>query len=292
MSAAPDGLLVLDKPGGWTSHDVVARTRRLARTRKVGHAGTLDPMATGVLLLGVGRATRLLGHLALTDKDYLATVRLGVSTVTDDAEGDVLQVRDAGQVTGAQLVAQVAQLTGELAQVPSSVSAVKVDGVRSYARVRSGLQVALAPRLVTVARFDVLSRRGDDVDVAVTCTSGTYVRALARDLGTALGVGAHLTSLRRTRVGPFGIAGAHQLDALTDDGVVDRAVVSLDAAVAASFPRRDLTVEEASALSFGRRLGAGELVGPVGAFGPDGRCVALVEDRDGAARPLVVFRPA
>ncbi len=292
--AAPDGLLVVDKPAGWTSHDVVARTRRLARTKKVGHAGTLDPMATGVLLLGIGRATRLLGHLALTDKDYLATIRLGVTTVTDDAEGDVLERRDASDVGDAAVADQIAFLTGEMAQVPSSVSAVKVDGVRSYARVRAGEDVTLKPRPVTVIRFDVLARRGDDLDVAVTCTSGTYVRALARDLGAGLGVGAHLAALRRTRVGPFPVESAGTLEQLADGGdeTFDGAVVRLDEAVAAAFPCRELTDEEALALSFGRWLEPGGIAGPVGAFAPDGGCVALVEDRDGVARPTVVFRPA
>ena len=287
---APDGLLVVDKPAGWTSHDVVARTRRLARTRKVGHAGTLDPMATGVLLLGIGRATRLLGHLALTDKDYLATVRLGATTATDDAEGVVLEQRDASGVTDEALASRIAVLTGDLAQVPSSVSAVKVDGVRSYTRVRAGEEVVLEPRHVTVSRFEVLARRGDDVDVAVTCTSGTYVRALARDLGGLLGVGGHLTALRRTRVGPFGLAVAGTMDQLEVD--FDDRVLGLDPAVAASFPRRALTDDEAVALSHGKRLEPTGLAGTTGAFAPDGTCIALVSDVDGAARPSVVFRPS
>ena len=285
---APDGLLVVDKPAGWTSHDVVARARRLAGTRKVGHAGTLDPMATGVLVLGVGRATRLLGHLSLTDKEYDASVRLGVTTVTDDAEGEVLTVRDASAVSDEALREAMAALTGELAQVPSSVSAVKVDGVRSYARVRAGEAVELKPRRVTVSRFALIKRCGDDLDVAVTCTSGTYVRALARDLGAALGVGGHLTALRRTRVGPFGLDRARTLDELARD----LRVVPLDVAVAAAFPRRELGADEAVALSYGRRLDATGRAGSVGAFAPDGRCIALVEDSDGAARPTVVFAPA
>jgi tRNA pseudouridine55 synthase len=283
---APDGLVVVDKPGGWTSHDVVARVRRLAQTRKVGHAGTLDPMATGVLLLGMGRATRLLGHLSLTDKDYDATIRLGVTTVTDDAEGDVLEVRDAGAVGDVE--AAMARLTGDIAQVPSSVSAVKVDGVRSYARVRAGQEVALAARQVTVSQFALLARRGDDLEVRVTCTSGTYVRALARDLGEALGVGAHLTALRRTRVGPFFLDQARTLD----EHAKDLSVLPLDAAVAAAFPHRALTAEEAVALSFGKPLAPTGAPGTHGAFAPGGRCIALLEDRDDAARPTVVFAPA
>ena len=290
LGPAPDGLVVVDKPGGWTSHDVVGRTRRLARTRKVGHAGTLDPMATGVLLLGIGRATRLLGHLALTDKAYAATIRLGQTTLTDDAEGEIVESRSAGDVTDAQIVAQIAVLTGDLLQVPSSVSAVKVDGVRSYARVRAGEQVALKPRAVTVSRFVLHARRGDDLDVTVECTSGTYVRALARDLGAALGVGGHLTALRRTRVGPFGVETARTLEQLEDG--FDGAVLPLDEAVASSFARRDLDGDEALALSYGRKLGATGTAGVVAAFDGDGRCIALLEDRDGQARPTVVFRPA
>jgi tRNA pseudouridine55 synthase len=287
---APDGLVVVDKPGGWTSHDVVGRTRRLARTRKVGHAGTLDPMATGVLLLGVGKATRLLGHLALTDKSYDATIRLGQTTVTDDAEGDVVETHDASGVTDEQLAAEIDLLTGELEQVPSSVSAVKVDGVRSYARVRAGEEVVLRPRPVTVARFEVIARRGADLDVSIDCTSGTYVRALARDLGAALRVGGHLTALRRTRVGPFGVEAARTLEQLEEG--FDDTVVTLDVAVAQAFPRRELEHEETVALSFGRKLEATGRPGVVGAFDSEGRCVALLEDRDGEARPTVVFRPA
>ncbi|MBC7372696.1 MAG: tRNA pseudouridine(55) synthase TruB [Frankiales bacterium] len=285
---APDGLLVVDKPAGWTSHDVVARGRRLAGTRKVGHAGTLDPMATGVLLLGIGRATRLLGHLALTDKTYDATIRLGATTVTDDAEGEVLQVLDASGVSDEAISTALGALTGAISQVPSSVSAIKVDGKRSYARVRAGESVELRARAVTVARFDVLARRGDELDVTVECSTGTYVRALARDLGAALEVGGHLTALRRTRVGPFTLGAAHTLDQLAQQ--LD--VVPLDVAVAASFPRRELTQDEATALSYGQRLPASGRPGTFGAFAPDGRCMALIEDAGALAKPSVVFAPA
>ncbi len=283
-----DGLLVVDKPAGWTSHDVVGRCRRLAGTRKVGHAGTLDPMATGVLVLGVGRATRLLGHLALTDKAYDATVRLGATTVTDDAEGEVVTSTDASAVTDEAVVRGMSALTGPISQVPSAVSAVKVDGVRAYARVRAGEQVELAARPVVVSRFELLARRGDELDIAVECTSGTYVRALARDLGAALGVGAHLTALRRTRVGPFDLVRARTLEQHAEH----LALLPLDAAVAASFARRELDPDEAVALSHGKRLAPTGAEGTVGAFAPDGRCIALLEDRDGAARPVVVFAPA
>lgn len=283
---APEGLVVVDKPAGWTSHDVVGKVRRLAGTRKVGHAGTLDPMATGVLVVGIGRATRLLGHLSLTDKEYAATIRLGVTTVTDDADGEVLERCDASGI--GDVSAAMAQLTGDIEQVPSAVSAVKVDGVRSYARVRAGEDVVLAARRVTVSAFELVERRGEELEVHVTCTSGTYVRALARDLGRLLGVGAHLTALRRTRVGPFWLTASRTIEQLTDE----LAVVPLGDAVAAAFPRRDLTSDETVALSHGKGLTATGTAGTFGAFGPDGRCIALVEDRDAAARPTVVFAPA
>jgi tRNA pseudouridine55 synthase len=280
-----DGLVVVDKPKGFTSHDVVAKVRKFAATRRVGHAGTLDPMATGVLVVGVGRATRLLGHLALGDKDYTATVRLGVTTTTDDAEGDVVAATDPDRVTDDELAVAVAELRGEIDQVPSAVSAVKVDGVRAYQRVRAGEEVSLSPRRVTVSRFDVVERRGADVDVAVSCSSGTYVRALARDLGAALGVGAHLTVLRRTRVGPFVVDEARPLDELASDFVV----VPLRDAVARAFPRWDLDDDAARRLSVGQRIPARGSAGVAGAFAPDGEVVALVEDRDGVSRSLVVF---
>lgn len=291
---APDGLVIVDKPSGWTSHDVVGRGRRLAHTRKVGHAGTLDPMATGVLVLGIGRATRLLGHLALTAKTYEATITLGATTVTDDAEGELLEQRDASAVTDAAIAAAVAALTGEIDQVPSAVSAIKVDGKRSYARVRAGEQVVLAARRVTVSRFEVVRRDGDDLVVVVDCTSGTYIRALARDLGAALGVGGHLTALRRTRVGPFDLTAARTLEQLAEEFTV----LPLGAAVDAAFPRRELTAAEAVDLSHGKKLTPTDpaqdpVTGPTtGAFAPDGRCIALIEDRDGVARASVVFAPA
>ncbi|CAI7980343.1 tRNA pseudouridine synthase B [Frankia sp. Hr75.2] len=288
--AAVDGLVVVDKPAGWTSHDVVARSRRLLGTRRIGHAGTLDPMATGVLVLGVGRGTRLLGRLALTAKVYEATIRLGRTTTTDDAEGDPVADRPV-DVGAGPLAAAMAELTGEIDQVPSSVSAVKVAGVRAYDRVRAGEEVTLAPRRVTVSRFELLARRGEtDLDVVVACSSGTYIRALARDLGAALGCGAHLTALRRTEVGPFGLAEAVTLDALAE--AANAAVVPLGAAVAATFPRRDVDGEQARDVAYGRRLPMLGSPGPYGVFGPDGALLALFEERDGTARPIVVFAPA
>lgn len=285
-SATTDGIVVVDKPRGMTSHDVVARVRRLTGVRRVGHAGTLDPMATGVLVVGVGRATRLLGYLAASDKEYDATLRLGVATTTDDAEGDVVEQHDASDVDDDALLASIRALTGTIEQVPAAVSAVKVGGVRAYKRVRDGETVELAPRRVTVAAFDVIARRGDDVDVHVACSTGTYVRALARDVGVALGVGAHLTALRRTRVGSFTLERARDLNGL-DDGLE---VAPLAEVVAAAFPRWDATEDDARRIGLGQRLApAGLPHGPVGAFAPDGAVVALVEERDGAIRPAVVF---
>ncbi len=292
---APSGLVVVDKSAGMTSHDVVARVRRLAGTRKVGHAGTLDPMATGVLILGVERATKLLGHLALTDKEYLATIRLGESTVTDDAEGEVVETRSAAGVDPAAVTVAMRALTGAIEQVPSSVSAIKVDGRRSYARVRAGEAVELAARPVTVSAFDLLDLRRPtpdliDLDVLVECTTGTYVRALARDLGAALVVGGHLTALRRTRVGPYRIDGAHTLETLGEHLVVE----PLGAALERSFPRVDVSDDTARAIGFGHPIPPVEGLGvrPVGVFGPSGQPLALMSERDGLLRSLVVFTPA
>jgi tRNA pseudouridine55 synthase len=298
---APDGIVVVDKPQEWTSHDVVARMRRLAGTRKVGHAGTLDPMATGVLVVGIGRATRLLTYVVGADKEYLATIRLGVTTNTEDAEGEVLAVTDASRVDRAGIVAAAVPLTGVIQQVPSAVSAIKVDGQRAYARVRAGETVELAAREVTVSTFDVgdvrTARVGDavvlDVDVVVVCSSGTYVRALARDLGDALGVGGHLTALRRTRVGGYGIDGARTLDELAatpDD--VPLTVLPLADAARATFPVRELTEPEARALSYGQAIDDDGVVSTTAAIGPDGSLVALVETKAGRVKPVLVFAPA
>lgn len=296
---ARDGLLVVDKPQGWTSHDVVARARGLAGTRKVGHAGTLDPMATGVLVLGVGRATRLLAYVVGADKEYTATIRLGEATTTDDAEGELVARTDAGGVTPEQVAAGVAALTGDIQQVPSAVSAIKVDGQRAYARVRAGEDVTLAARPVTISRFAVheVRRAGAvlDVDVTVECSSGTYIRALARDLGAGLGVGAHLTALRRTRVGGYGLDVARTLDALeAEPADVPLPTLPLADAARATFPVRELTEAEARALSYGQRIpagGAGAGV-TVAAVAPDGALVALLEDRGPHARPVLVFAAA
>ena len=288
----PSGLVVVDKPAGLTSHDVVARLRRILRTRKVGHAGTLDPMATGVLVCGVGRGTKLLGHLALDTKAYAATIRLGATTTTDDAEGEVVDTADASGIADAAVAAGIAALTGPILQVPSTVSAIKVDGRRAYARVRAGEEVVLPARPVTVSAFTLLARRGPDLadlDVVVECSSGTYVRALARDLGAALGVGGHLTALRRTRVGPFRL---EQARALPELEAAPGLSLELADAVAVAFARRDVDADAAAALAHGRPLPVAGLPGTYGVFAPDGRVLALVAERDGAARPVVVLAPA
>ncbi|HEX7461577.1 MAG TPA: tRNA pseudouridine(55) synthase TruB [Dermatophilaceae bacterium] len=298
----PDGLLIVDKPAGWTSHDVVARARRLCATRKVGHAGTLDPMATGVLVLGINRATKLLTFLVGCDKTYTATIRLGQSTITDDADGEIATSHDVSGLTAEAVQRGVAALTGDLAQVPSSVSAIKVNGQRSYARVRAGQDVVLPSRRVTVRRFDILdhrtrSVRGQvvwDLDVRVEVSSGTYIRALARDLGAALGVGGHLTVLRRTRVGRFGIEGAHSIPYLEIASEADGIpMVPLSAAARESFDVRELTAPEAVAIGYGQRI-ASQLAGrsqPIAAFAPDGHLVAMLDESGSLAKARVVFAP-
>lgn len=282
----PDGLLVVDKPAGITSHDVVDRVRRLARTRRVGHAGTLDPLATGILILGIGRSTRLLGYLALHDKAYEAGIRLGVVTDTDDAEGTVLATTSV-EVDEQAITTRMAALTGRFDQVPPSFSALKVLGKRAYARARAGEEVRLQPRSVEVSTFALTRVEGPVVYAEVECSSGTYVRSLARDLGAALGVGAHLASLRRTRVGDYGLSAAHRLDAMERSGSLP--LVPMDDAVRRAFPLRTLSAEEANDVSFGRSLAANGADGVYGAFGPDGSVVALVEHREGRARPVLVF---
>jgi tRNA pseudouridine55 synthase len=287
-----DGLVIVDKPPGWTSHDVVARMRKLAGTRRVGHAGTLDPMATGVLVVGVDRATRLLGHLTLSDKEYTATIRLGQTTDSDDAEGAVLAHVPAHDVRDAAIKQAVHALTGDIEQVPPGVSAIKVGGQRSYRLARAGQPPVLAARPVTVGMFavDAVRRSGDivDVDVRVSCSSGTYIRALARDLGAALGVGGHLTALRRVRVGPYQVGQAHTLERLAER----LELIPLADAAAAAFPRRELSADEARLVGYGGRLTAtGAGAGPVAAFGPGGELVALLTEEEGHARSLAVFAP-
>jgi tRNA pseudouridine55 synthase len=291
-AAPPAGLVVVDKPAGMTSHDVVAKVRRLAGTRKVGHAGTLDPMATGVLVVGVNRATRLLGHLMLTEKAYDATVRLGVATTTDDAEGDVTTVVSAAGVEPATVRAALAEFVGDIEQVPTAVSAIKVDGKRAYQRVRDGEAVELKARPVTVhelAVHDIVpGAHGDsptlDVTLSVRCSSGTYIRAIARDLGARLGVGGHLTALRRTAVGPFDLNQARTLEQLGEEF----AMVPIAEAARAGFAARELDEDQAADVRVGRALPVA-LDGLTAVFAPDGEFLALYEPRDDVARPVAVF---
>jgi tRNA pseudouridine55 synthase len=287
------GILLVDKPQGVTSHDVVARARRLLGTRKVGHAGTLDPMATGLLLLGADSATRLLTYLVGLDKEYTATIRLGVATDTDDAEGETTRTADASRVTDAEIAAGVAALTGPIEQVPSTFSAIKVDGRRAYDRARAGEQVALAARPVTIHAFEVLAVRRDgavvDLDARVACSSGTYIRALARDLGASLGVGGHLTALCRTRVGPFAVADAVELaDPRAHPDAAAPALLDPADVAARLFPVVRLDAAATRDLAHGKRV---ELEAPdadlAAAVTPEGRLAALIELRRGRARVLL-----
>lgn len=290
MTPGESGLVIVDKAAGMTSHDVVARVRRLAGTRKVGHAGTLDPLATGVLVLGVNRATRLLGHLMLTEKAYDATIRLGVSTTTDDAEGEVLDTTDAGHLTPAEIRAALLAFVGDIEQVPTAVSAIKVHGKRAYQRVREGERVELAARPVTVDELVVVEIGPPgptrDLRVSVRCSSGTYIRAIARDLGAALGVGGHLTALRRTRVGRFGLDRARTLDELAQR----LEPVPLREAARATFVGLDLTSDQADDVRVGRPLAVDLGVpSPVALFAPDGEFLALYQQRGAEARAVAVF---
>ena len=291
------GILLIDKPAGITSHDVVARTRKRAGTRKVGHAGTLDPMATGLLVLGINNSTRLLTSLVGLDKEYFATIRLGSATNTDDADCEPIEVAEPGRVetlTMAAVSAALVPLTGAIRQVPSSVSAIRIDGKRAYTLVREGETVELAARSVTVSALEVFgSRRGAgfyDLDVRVRCSSGTYIRAIARDLGASLGVGGHLTALRRSMIGPFSVADAAELESLD----VAAALIAPAAIATALFPVFALDADQAVDLGHGKRLVAERpegATGPVAAIAPDGRLVGLMEFTDGIGKPIVNFAP-
>jgi len=295
------GIVIVDKPTGMTSHDVVSRCRRIFGTRKVGHAGTLDPMATGVLVIGIERATKILGLLSGTSKSYAATIRLGRTTSTDDAEGEVVRDVSAAEVTDDAIDAGIAELRGEISQRPSTVSAIKVGGKRAYQLVREGEKVELAARAVRIDRFDVVTIRREglyvDVDVEVDCSSGTYIRALARDLGSGLrvgerhgpSVGGHLTALRRTRVGGYGLDKARTLEQLAEQPSVS---YSLDQACLLAFPRRDITAEQAVDAGHGRPLPAAGIDGVYSATDPEGRVFALLEDSGGTTKSVVVIRPA
>jgi tRNA pseudouridine55 synthase len=300
VPATRSGILFIDKPAGLTSHDVVSRVRKRAGTRKVGHAGTLDPMATGLLTLGINSSTRLLTFLVGLDKEYLATIRLGESTDTEDAQGATIAVaapEAVAAVTPERILAAIVPLTGAISQIPSSVSAIRVDGRHAYELARAGETVTLKARDVTISTFEVLATRtvtadgADgpawvDVDVRVECSSGTYIRALARDLGDALGTGAHLTALLRSRVGPFSLAEATTLEDLDPDAHL----AAPNSVAGRLFPSVRLTDEQVLHLSQGKRLTDLEPDGaPIAALGPDGRLVSLVQIGNGVAKPIINF---
>jgi tRNA pseudouridine55 synthase len=286
-----DGVLVCDKPAGLTSHDVVARVRRLAGQRRVGHGGTLDPPATGVLVLALGRVTRLLPFLPTEPKRYLAEVAFGAATDTLDAAGTVTDTAAADRVDEPALRAALAGFLGPQEQVPPMVSAIKVGGERLYAKARRGEEVERAPRPIVIHELELLGLAGGErplATLAVVCSGGTYVRSLAADLGRALGTLAHLASLRRTAVGRFAEADAHTLEELAEPGRMEAAVLD-PAAAMASTATRALTPDEASALATGRTLDPTGRGDPVAAVGPDGRLVAVIQDSAGRARPKVVL---
>ena len=289
---ANSGLVIVDKPAGMTSHDVVGRLRRYFHTKKVGHAGTLDPMATGVLVLGVERGTKFLAHMVASTKSYDATIRLGAATTTDDAEGEYSWGASAAAIDRAAIEAEIAKLTGDIMQKPAAVSAIKINGRRAHELVREGQEVDVPARPVTVDRFDVLAERSEgdyiDLDVTVDCSSGTYIRSLARDLGEALQVGGHLTALR-TEVGPFALADAHSLDALADS---PRLSLSLDEALARCFPVLSVSEEEAAALAMGKWLEPRGLKGVHAAVAPNGQAVALIKEKGKRLATVFVARPS
>ncbi|GAB3222909.1 tRNA pseudouridine(55) synthase TruB [Glycomyces halotolerans] len=297
MTTPQPGIIVVDKPQGITSHGVVARMRRICGTRKVGHGGTLDPMATGVLIIAVGKATKLLAYVSGLDKTYAATIRLGQTTVTDDAEGDITATADPSGATDEALRNALAAMVGEIDQVPSAVSAVKIDGKRAYKRVREGESVEIQARRVTIRAIDVGAiRRGEfvDVDVDVSCSSGTYIRAIARDLGEALGVGGHLTALRRTGVGRFGLDAAATLETLAERSEQGRPLGALPMGRAAAelMPTRTATAEEAKALSYGKSIAAAAIAGRYAVLDEAGELLAVMTEQGDRAKPETVFAAA
>lgn len=294
--SATDGFVVVDKAGAMTSHDVVAVGRRVLGTRKVGHAGTLDPMATGILILGFGYGTRLLQYITDGDKSYRATIALGSATITDDVEGEVISSATQSQladVTDQQIHSVLTSMRGVISQRPSSVSAVKVDGKRAHERVRAGEVFELASREVTISKLDVLQIRRTDgaieIDIEVTCSAGTFIRAIARDLGAALKVGGHLTFLRRTRVATFGEDVANSFENFKAGEFKTLDLIDVARYI---FKVRELTVEEAQELSFGRKIAASALPGIYAAISTSNELIALLENRDDGAKPIAVFAPA
>lgn len=293
---ANSGLVIVDKPQGMTSHDVVSKIRRTFSTKKVGHAGTLDPMATGVLVLGLERGTKFLAHMVASTKSYTATIRLGAATTTDDREGETITSASPDQLAGiteTKISDAVKQFRGSIMQRPAAVSAIKIDGKRAHRRVREGEKVEIPARPVTISRYDILEIRRDaafiDIDVEVDCSSGTYIRSLARDLGEELGVGGHLTALRRTQVGPFTLDNAVTLEKLEENPHVS---LTLDQALAASYPVLSISEKEASDLAMGKWLTPRGLKGIHAAVDPHGRAIALVKEQGKRLATIFVARPS
>ncbi len=296
--AAPDplatsGLVIVDKPAGMTSHDVVGKLRHIFGTKKVGHAGTLDPMATGVLVIGIERGTKFLAHLTAATKSYSGTIRLGAATTTDDKEGEIITETDASGVEETTIACGVKKLTGDIMQRPAAVSAIKIAGKRAYDRVRAGETVELPARPVTVSRFEILALRRNettiDIDIEVDCSSGTYIRSLARDLGDLLQTGGHLTALRRTAVGPFNLADAHTLTDLAENPQLS---LSLDAALIRCYPSFPVTEQQAADLAMGKWLEPQGLSGVHAAVSPRGQAVALIKESGKRLSTIFVARPS
>lgn len=293
---ANSGLVIVDKPQGMTSHDVVSKIRRIFSTKKVGHAGTLDPMATGVLVLGLERGTKFLAHMVASTKSYAATIRLGAATTTDDREGEKITSASPDQlaaITDAMISDAVEQFRGSIMQRPAAVSAIKIDGKRAHQRVREGEKIEIPARPVTISRYDILEIRRDasfiDIDVEVDCSSGTYIRSLARDLGEELGVGGHLTALRRTQVGPFTLDNAATLEKLEE---TPRVSLTLDQALAVNYPVLAVSEKEASDLAMGKWLAPRGLKGTHAAVDPHGRAIALVKEQGKRLATIFVARPS
>lgn len=287
------GLVVVDKPAGITSHDVVGKLRSIFHTRRVGHAGTLDPLATGVLIVGIERGTKFLAHLVAATKSYHATIRLGMSTTTDDAEGTSTGETDAKHITPDLVAAALPQFRGTIMQQPAAVSAIKIAGKRAHERVRAGEAVSIPAREVTISRLELtnLTHHGTftDIDIEVDCSSGTYIRSIARDLGAALQVGGHITSLRRTAVGAFTLADAATIQQLEAD---PRLSLNLDQALVRCYPTLEVTEQEATAFSLGQWLPASGLTGTHAAVSPDGHSVALIKETGNRLATVFVARPA
>mgnify|MGYP003704259047 CR=1 FL=1 len=278
------GFLVIDKPSGLTSHDVVARLRRRLSTKQVGHAGTLDPMATGVLVIGVNNATKFLQYIVTGKKRYKAKIRLGISTISDDKDGEVISAADWSNITDQNIESELKNFVGTINQVPSSVSAKKIDGERAYNLVREGKQVELSPKEVTIDQIEILSINRNqhlDVEIDVICSAGTYIRAIARDLGLALHVGGHLIELRRTEVSPFSIEESGDIEIAS--------LLPLSSEIAKFMKTRSLSFEEIAEIRFGRRIAESETLGPVAGVSPSGDVVAILENREGKAQPITVF---